>query len=57
VSRPVRFTQADLKRAVAGATAAGMLVGRIEIEPNGKIVILPRTDKPTHDNDEWADLA
>lgn len=56
MSRPVRFTKADLQRAVAGATAAGLLVGRIEIEPNGKIVILPATDKPAHDNDEWADL-
>lgn len=57
MSRPVRFTQADLRRAVAGATAAGVLVGRIEIEPNGKIVILPATLKPAHDNDEWSDLA
>lgn len=56
MSKPARFTQADLRRAISGATAAGVLVGRIEIEPNGKIVILPRTDKPEHDNDEWVDL-
>lgn len=52
----VRFTQADLKRAVSGAVSAGVLIGRIEIEPNGKIVILPINDKLAHDNDEWVDL-
>lgn len=57
MSKPVRFTQADLRRAVAGVVSAGVLIGRIEIDPNGKIVILPATGKPEHDNDEWADLA
>lgn len=58
MSKPVRFTQADLRRAVAGVTAAGIPIGRIEIEPSsGKIVILPASGKPAHDNDEWADLA
>lgn len=57
MSKPVRFTKADLQRAISGAVSAGLLVGRIEIEPNGKIVILPVTNKPSHDNDEWADLA
>jgi len=56
VTRPAKFTQADLKRAVSGVVAAGVLIGRIEIDPNGKIVILPATGKPEHDNDEWADL-
>ena len=39
-----RFTQADLKRAVAGVAAAGVPIGRIEIDPNGLIVILPMND-------------
>lgn len=57
MTKPVRFTQADLRRAVAGVAAAGVPIGRIEIDPaTGKIVILPATDKPAHDNDEWADL-
>lgn len=50
-----RFTKADLKRAVSGVVAAGVPVGRIEIDPNGKIIILPATGKQ-HDNDEWVDL-
>ena len=53
----LKFTQADLKRAVAGVTAAGIPIGRIEIDPNGRIVILPATGIAAHDNDEWADLA
>ena len=56
MSKPARFTQADLRRAITGATSAGVLVGRIEIEPSGKIVILPLIGKPEHDNDEWAVL-
>lgn len=51
-----RFTKADLKRAVSGVEAAGMSVGRIEIDPNGKIVILPARRNHKPDNDEWADL-
>jgi hypothetical protein len=36
-----RFKQADLKRAVKGVEGAGVRVGRIEIDANGKIVIYP----------------
>jgi hypothetical protein len=50
-----RFTQADVKRVLAGAAAAGQSV-RVIITPAGQIEILPVTGKPTHDNDEWADL-
>jgi hypothetical protein len=40
VTAPARFTQADLTRAFKAAEAAGV-VARIEIEPDGKIVIVP----------------
>lgn len=51
-----RFTQADLKRAVSAVVAAGVKIGRIEIEPSGKIVIFPaQGDRPLDDH-EWADL-
>lgn len=40
MTAPARFTQADLTRAFRAAEAAGV-VARIEIEPNGKIVIVP----------------
>ena len=39
VTRPLLFKQSDVKRAVAGAKAAGLEVGRVEIDRDGKIVI------------------
>ena len=41
MSAIVRFKQADIKRAAAGVIAAGLPVAKIEIDPNGKIVIFP----------------
>lgn len=38
------FTQAKVTRAIRGAQAAGMTVGRVEIEPDGRIVIVPGVD-------------
>lgn len=35
-----RFKQSDLTRAVKGVEKAGLRVGRVEIDANGKIVIL-----------------
>ncbi len=52
-----KFTQSDIKRAVVGATAAGLGIAKIEIDRDGKIVIIPASaKKPEADNDEWADL-
>ena len=52
-----RFTQADLKRAAAGVTLAGIAIARIEIDRDGKIVIIPGSPKSEPGNDnEWADL-
>lgn len=51
-----KFTQADVKRAVVGATAAGLGIQKIEIDRDGKIVIVTTQAKPVADNDEWADL-
>jgi hypothetical protein len=39
VGEPARFKQADIKRAVRGVVDAGVRVGRVEIDPNGNIVI------------------
>lgn len=33
------FKQRDVTRACKGAVAAGLEVGRVEIEPSGKIVV------------------
>lgn len=52
-----RFKQADIRRAVTGALSAGLGIRKIEIDRDGKIVIIPAsTEKPEADNDEWADL-
>lgn len=40
MSRRARFTQADIRRAAKGAEAAGLAVSRVEIDPDGKIVIV-----------------
>lgn len=36
---PARFRQQDVTRGVKGCEKAGMRVGRVEISPNGGIVI------------------
>lgn len=56
MSRPARFTKDDVKRAVAGAIAAGQPVASYRIEPNGAIEVLLGKPKRAHDNDEWSDL-
>jgi hypothetical protein len=57
MTAPARFKQSDIKRALSGALAAGVGVRKIEIDRDGKIVIIPASDKkPEADNDEWADL-
>ena len=43
-NRPASFRQADVSRAVKGATAAGLTIGRIEIDPTGKIVLVAATE-------------
>ena len=56
MSRAARFTKADIRRAIAGAIAAGQPVASYRIHPNGYIEVLLGKPKPAHDNDEWADL-
>lgn len=49
------FKQADVKRAAAGATAAGLDVSRIEIDREGKIIIHTGDQKkhPESPLDAW----
>lgn len=53
---PALFKQADVKRAVAGALAAGLAVGRVEIEAD-KITIhsenAAQPAAPATDLDKW----
>jgi len=56
MDRQKRFKQGDISRALKGATAAGMKVGRVEIDPHGKIVIISESGaatKPATDLDTW----
>lgn len=39
MSAPARFKQEDIKRAMAGARAAGFSRVRVEIDRNGNIVV------------------
>jgi hypothetical protein len=50
-----RFKKEDLARAVAGVTKGGMRVGRVEIDPNGKIVIISESVAPPADRNPWDD--
>jgi hypothetical protein len=45
-----------MKRAITGVVAAGLPVSRIEIDPNGKIVILTGLKNQTQGDGEWDDL-
>lgn len=57
MSHPARFKQADLTRALRAVMAAGHVVERIEIEPNGKIVMLLAGNPGRAEPNEWADLS
>lgn len=56
MTAPAKFTQSDVKRAASGILAAGLNIAKIEIDPHGKIVIIPGDHKKVRESDEWADL-
>ena len=57
MSAAARFKESDVVRAIRGATKAGMRVGRVEIDPNGKIVVLSEVASPQAQRNAWdADL-
>ena len=41
---PSAFRQGDVTRALRAAKAAGVDIGRIEIHPNGRIIIVTETE-------------
>jgi hypothetical protein len=45
--RPAAITQADVTRALKAAANAGMKVGRVEIDPAGKLTIFSGEYQPT----------
>lgn len=44
MSRVARVTKADVARVCAGLKAVGETIGRVEMRPNGEVIIL--TGKP-----------
>jgi hypothetical protein len=53
--RPAAFTEADLKRAIRAAQAAGLQIGAVEIDRDGRIRLVAgsQTDKPVDVPKEW----
>ena len=56
MSAAARFKEADITRAMKGAIKAGMRIGRVEIDPNGKIVILSESVAPPVDPNPWDNI-
>lgn len=55
-ARRAPFRQANVHRAVKGAMAAGFKVGRIEVGPDGRIILVTAGDgeiEPASDFDRW----
>lgn len=56
MGKAARFTQADVKRAASGVEAAGLRVSSVQIDPNGKIIILTEQSNRRKDGEGWEDL-
>ena len=50
---PVIFRQGDVTRAVRAVVAAGQAVARVEIDPNGKIVIVTAGELERREENSW----
>jgi len=52
-SRPATFKQADVTRAAKGVAKAGLPVGSVEIDREGKIVILVGAPQASVKKNDW----
>jgi hypothetical protein len=52
-----RFRQTDLKRAIRAAHAANLEIARIEIEKDGRIIVVPGKPPRQQDNESPDELA
>jgi hypothetical protein len=50
------FRQSDLTKALKAAKAAGSEVARVEIAPDGKLVMVMTTDAPAEREQDWDEL-
>ena len=57
--RPCPFKERDVKRAGRAVLAMGLQIGRVEIDKNGSIIVVPAETKKTADEasgrNEWDD--
>jgi len=57
--RPCLFKERDVKRAARAVLAMGLDIGRVEIDKNGTIVVVPGKPKETRgeseEGNEWDD--
>ena len=51
-----RFKQVEISRAIRALQAAGVRVGGVEIDVNGKIRILSESAAPTKAGNSWDDF-
>ncbi len=50
---PAIFRQGDVTRAVRAVVAAGQAVARVEIDPNGKIIIVTVGELERTEENSW----
>lgn len=53
MTKPARFTQADLERAMKAARRSGYADPRVILRPNGEIEIVTRAATPANDEEDF----
>jgi hypothetical protein len=62
MTKPVPFTEATIRRAIAAVQKAGLAVAAVRIEPNGAVTIFQNGIEPPSPSDEnlgqskWLDV-
>ena len=62
MTKPVPFTEAAVRRAIAAARKAGLAVAAVRIEPNGAVTIFqngiepPSPSNENPDRSKWLDV-
>jgi hypothetical protein len=52
--RPSPFTEADVKRVIRAAESAGLRIGEVSVDREGRIVIRVREDGKVDGKREWS---
>lgn len=50
---PSAFKQADIAKAVKAVRSAGVDILRVEVDPNGKVVIVTATEAEQREDNSW----